>query len=188
MSQTTVDRLIEERWTDVVGLVQAFNDFEERALETFENGAGPVVRAWLSGHGFEMAMNPKYAEFHAYKPEWLKGGREAVAKLTVGGLFPRGLAKVDTIAPYLWVYLRLDKPSRAQVAEILSNSVDSMWLHAEVEESQPLGRYLMEGDQERLKLVRDASAMASFAIAQFPDLLALEGRIDDALRAAGASG
>ena len=186
MSQTAVDRLFESRWSDVVSLVEAFRDFEDRALETFENGAGPIVRAWLSGHGYEMTMNPKYAEFHAHKPEWLKGGREAAAKLTVGGLFPSGLAKVDTAAPYLWVYLRLDRPTRAQVAELLTSSADSMWLHAEAEESQPLGRYLTEGDQERLKLTRDASAMAAFAIAQFPDLLALEGRIDDALRAAGA--
>jgi hypothetical protein len=97
-------------------------------------------------------------------------------------------SKVDARAPYLWVYLKLDRPARTEVAERLRADADSSWLDPEVKDRQPLGRYLAKGDSERVALADDPKALAAFVIGQLPQLVAFESRIDAALKASGLLG
>lgn len=86
-------------------------------------------------------------------------------------------------APYLWVYLKLDQPERSSVAQQLRELGGPTWLDPEVRDRQPLGRYLRQDGPNRAALVRDAGAMADFAIGQFPEVLALEDLIKRVLPA-----
>ena len=98
-------------------------------------------------------------------------------------MYPKGLAKVVAEAPYLWVYLKLDQPERSSVAQQLRELGGPTWLDPEVRDRQPLGRYLRQDGPNRAALVRDAGAMADFAIGQFPEVLALEDLIKRVLPA-----
>jgi hypothetical protein len=183
MSQNAVEALFAERWGDVVDLVEAFRAFEERALDQFESKAGPIVQAWLAERGFELEIDPKYADFRAYRQKWLDSDGNPSVQLVVGGLLPKGIAKVECDAPYLWVYVKLAQPERSRVAEALAQSAGQPWLDREVRERQPLGRYIRYEAVDRLQLARDPQRAAEFAIAKFPDVLALEPLITQVLPA-----
>jgi hypothetical protein len=182
MIQSAVEQLFAERWSDVCQLVEAFSEFEDKALAAFENDAVPAVRAWLSERGFETDFNAQYAEVHAFKAAWRNSDGEPMAKFCVGGMFPKGLAKVDAKAPYLWTYLKLEKPRRSEVADRLRSGAQPMWLDPETNDRGPLGRYLAMPDAERFKVATDPKQLAAFVMGELPQLLQLETLVDSALR------
>ena len=98
-----VERLILERWTEVVGLIDAHETLQDRLEEQIQIVADRVGR-WARPHGFEVDSSPRFAEINAWRPAWADRRKEPRVFLTVGGFYPAGFRKVDAAHPYVWVY------------------------------------------------------------------------------------
>lgn len=186
MKPTALDEFIAERWGDAVAFVNAFKEFEDRAATMFDTEAGRKVQVWLSEKGYEVQLGSKWAEYRAFREDWLKGHEEPQALFVMGGLFPKGfMGKVDCPHPYLWVYLKGDRNVRIPQAKRLRESVPatSQWLHEETNPRQPLGQYL-EGveDADRKRLMCDPDALVEFVKKHMPALLELESLVTNALK------
>src|SRR5688572_29427960 len=98
-----MDRLILERWTDVVGLYDALRETQERIEEMIEV-VGERVTRWAQTKGFEVETYAKDAEFQAWRYAWADKRKGARVELAIGGFCPTGYRKVEEKHPYLWLY------------------------------------------------------------------------------------
>ena len=180
MNSKALDAFLVDRWNDSVGFVEAFHDFETRAMGMFEGEAGPRIREWFADKGLETEIEPKWAEVRAYRREWLDQEKEPRALLVCGGLLPAWYAKVVSPYPFLWVYLKGDPELIKRRAERLRGEapIPSEWLHPETKHREPLGRYLEDVDNaERLRFMQDSSALTEFVTRRITPLLELEDRV-----------
>lgn len=188
---TDVDRLIFERWNDVLDLQDAFRALNDRIRLTIE-GALQKTERWLDEQGYRCEFDAKSPEVTAWKPSWeAKRGRPCV-RLKVAGFAPFGYARNTPAHPYLWVLteelsqLKLKEGDRVQFARQLREALGpsaSKWDHDEVSDAdEPLGKYLGEiADKRRIELVADPNQLVQFLRASFAELFEMTPILDAAL-------
>lgn len=183
-----VERLILERWTEVMGLIEAHETLQKRLEEQIQMVADRIGR-WARPQGFEVDSSPRDAEINAWRPGWADRRKEPRVFLTVGGFCPVGFRRVDTRHPYLWVYTtnlkdyKVKDQERTTFAHSLRtalNSGASEWEAHDVDDLKaPLGKYLTEYDNTfRAKLLLDSDAMFDFCTKHFPTLFSLADMIE----------
>ena len=108
----------------------------------------------------------------------------------VGGFVPEGYRKCKSDHPYLWVGLALEhlrvksslhsefaRDLRAALGDVLKD-----WQDPEVDDSQPLGRYLKDYDDgQRLQWMIAPASLSEFVKGAFEQLLPLAEPIDTVL-------
>jgi hypothetical protein len=190
---TDMDRLILERWSDVVGLIDAHRaaqDHIEAALEA----AGERVIRWVREQGFDGEMRPRDAELHTWRPSWYdKRKGESKVLLTLGGLCPVGFRRVDEAYPFLWVMthqladFKIKEPERVKLAHSLRLALGDAarsWDDAGVDDADhPLGRYLRQYDNDtRARLLLNPDSLVDFCKEHLPALFALADTIEAELQ------
>ncbi len=185
---TDIDRLILDRWKDVVGLTRAHRELQGRIQETVDT-VGDRVARWAQPHGFMIETRARYAEIHAWRPAWAQKRRGEKVSLTLGGFCPDGFRKTNTPHPYLWVYtsgledFRVKEPERITFGHALRASLGDEaqeWEARDIDEANgPLGRYLTDYDDEaRVRLIGDSDALYDFCTKHFPALFSLADTIE----------
>jgi hypothetical protein len=183
-----VERLILERWTEVMGLVNARETLQDRIEEQIQIVAERVGR-WAAPQGFEVDSSPRLAEINAWRSAWADRRKEPRVFLTVGGFCPIGFRKIKWPHPYLWVYTmnlkdyKLKEPQRTEFGRALRNALGSKakeWEGDDIDDLEaPLGRYLIQYDNTfRAKLLLDPDALFEFCTQHFPTLFSLADTIE----------
>ena len=91
-SYTDMDRLIIRRWTDVVGLIEAHREAQDR-IEEMIDVVGERVARWAQPLGFEIETCAKDGEFQAWRPGWADRKKGTKVRLVLGGSFARVLSQ-----------------------------------------------------------------------------------------------
>jgi hypothetical protein len=183
-----MDRLILERWTDVVGLLDAQRKTQDRIQEMIDV-VGERLTRWAQPLGYETEANAKEAEFYAWRSAWADRRRGPRVQLVLGGFCPYGYRKNEEPYPYLWVYtdplenFRVKETERAAFARSLRQALGDaakQWEADGIDDaSQPLGKHLTDvSDAERPKLVSSPDALFDFAVAHYPTVFALADTIE----------
>jgi hypothetical protein len=191
-SYTDVDRLILDRWEDTKGLIEAYEDLQERMRDVIE-GVGERLAVWGTENGYTIDTDAKRPEFYAYKPEWQNRRRDdAVVYFLLSGFAPFGYRNVKDDHPWLWLQtanlqmLKKGEPERQQFARDLRTRLGEQataWSHEDADEADsPFGRYLTDvTDKDRLQLISDPDALYEFATKAFTEAFALSEAIDETL-------
>lgn len=194
---TEMDRLVLERWPDVIGLIEA----QKAAQEHIESALGPAgerLTRWVREQGFDGAMSARDAEFHTWRPAWHdKRKDEAKVLLTLGGFCPIGFRKVDAKYPYLWVNtysldrFKVKPPDRVKFAQGLRTALGDnarTWEAEDIDDADhPLGRYLRQYDNAaRARLLLEPDSFLAFGKEHLPVLFGLADIIDSELQKLGA--
>jgi hypothetical protein len=188
---TDVDRMIFQRWDEVVALLNAYADAMERMGESIA-GVCERVEAWLQEQGYEAYSDPKGPEIMAWKATWEKPRGEGLVLLCVGDFAPKGYGKVGSAHPYLWVKteglgrIRLKEPDRARFARDVRaalGSAASKWEHEDcIETSEPFGRYRTDiSEPQREELAAHPARLVEFVQSSFNELFQLTDVIHDTL-------
>jgi hypothetical protein len=186
-----MDRLILERWTDVIGLLEAQRQTQDRIQEMIDV-VGERLERWAQPLGYEIEANAKDAEFYAWRSAWADRRRGAKVHLVLGGFCPHGYRKTEESHPYLWVYtdmlenFKVKEPERAAFARSLRAALGDAAKRWEADgiddDGQPLGRRLTDiSDADRPKLVASPDALYDFAVAHFPTVFELSDTIETEL-------
>lgn len=101
-SYSDMDQLILQRWTDVVGLIEAQSNAQDR-IEEMIQAVGDRLARWARPMGFETSMTTRAAEFQAWRPNWSERRKDPKVLLILGGFCPLGFRKTDERYPYQWV-------------------------------------------------------------------------------------
>lgn len=187
-----MDRLIIERWADVVGLVDAHNETQDRIEQMIETVGGRLGR-WAHAYGFEIETEARWAEFKAAKTSWIDKRKGARVQLALGGFCPAGYKKMEADHPYLCLYVnRLSENFRVKEPEVLDFSrglrsslgADSrLWDAPGVDDTtEPLIQYMVSiSDSDRAKLIAAEDSLFDFATERLPTLFGLAEHIDSEL-------
>jgi hypothetical protein len=182
-----VERLILQRWTDVMGLIEAQETLQKRLEEQVQIIADRIGR-WARPQGYEVDSAPRTPEIDAWRPAWADRRKEPRVWLSIGGFYPTGFGKVEAAHPYLWVYTsdKLKASSRTELAHRLRQALGTQakdWEAHDVDDWAPLGKYLVEYDNTfRVKLLPDADAVFDFCTQHFPALFSLADMIESELQ------
>ena len=194
---TEMDRLVLERWPDVVGLIEA----QKTAQEHIEDALGPIgerLTRWVREQGFDGAMSARDAEFNVWRPSWYEKRKdEAKVLLTLGGFCPIGFRKVDAKYPYLWVNtypldrFKIKSPDRVKFAQGLRAALGDdarTWEAEGIDDADhPLGRYLRQYDNAaRARLLLEPDSFLAFGKEHLPVLFGLANIVDSELQRLGA--
>ena len=190
---TDVDRLILERWSEVLDLHDAFRTLGTRIQDNID---GVLVRTerWLDEQGYRCDRDPKMPEVSAWKPSWEAKRGQPVVRLTIGEFAPLGYGKIRGDHPYLWVYthnldlLKLKQPERVQFGRDLRAAIGpdaAKWDDEDVTDGEsPLGRYLIDvTDAKRVEMVANPQQLLEFIQAGFSQLFELSSAVDAQLAA-----
>lgn len=194
-SYTAMDQLLIERWTDVVGLIAAHREVQDR-IEEMIGVVGERVARWAQPQGFDVETNAKDGEFYAWRPAWADRRKGARVQLALGGVCPLGYRKTDERYPYLWVYIdglenyRVKDAERASFARALRSALHDEARNWEADgvndEEQPLGRFLTNvSDVDRTKLIASPDALFDFVTGQYPAVFKLADTIEAELAKLG---
>jgi hypothetical protein len=192
---TEMDNLVIERWTDVVGLIEAHREAQDRIQEMIDV-VGERVARWARPLGFEVETFAKDAEFQAWRPSWADRRKGARVQLALGGFCPIGYRKQEAKHPYLWVYtddleaFKVKPAERIQFSQALRTSLgdDAKTWEADGTDDadEPLGRYLTAvSEDDRLKTIASPDALFSFVTDHYPTVFALADHIDSELTKLG---
>ena len=189
---TDVDRLIFDRWEDTLGLVEAYEELQDRVRDVIEE-VGERLAAWGADHAHTIDSDAKAPEFSAYKASWLnKRGDTGLVYYSLADFAPLGYRRVKDDHPSLWVYtenlemLRKKEPEREQFARELRarlGETATRWTHEDSDEANsPLGRYLADvSDKDRLRLIVEPDRLYEFATKAFTEAFTLSEAIDETL-------
>lgn len=194
-SYSEMDQLILHRWADVVGLIEAHRETQDRIEEMIEV-VGERVARWARPMGFETSVETKDAEFRAWKPNWSEKRKDPKVVLALGGFCPLGFRKTDVKHPYQWVYIdglsnyRMKEPERITFARSLRSALGDeakSWEADGVDDAdEPLGRFLTTiKDKDRAAVITGPDALFSFASEHFLPLFQLADTIDGELNKIG---
>ncbi|MBI4521708.1 MAG: hypothetical protein HY701_12780 [Gemmatimonadetes bacterium] len=189
---TDVDKLILERWHDVIGLMEAHEELQGR-IEELIGDVGNRLEKWGDELGYALETDAKRAEFYAWKPTWMNRRKdEAAVYYVVGSFAPLGYRKIKEIHPYLWVYtenlelLKMKEADRVEFARelrrVLGDSA-TPWLNPDTNDADaPLGKYLTDTDDRlRVRLISAPDELFEFAAKGFKELFTLSDAIDQTL-------
>ena len=190
---TEMDRLVLERWSDVIGLIEAQRVAQDQ-IEVTLGVAGERILRWVRERGFEGEMSPRDGELWVWRPSWYDK-RKAVAKVyfALGGLCPIGFRKVEDSYPYLWVCtypledFKKKESERVKFAQALRVALGDQareWEDTDIEDANfPLGRHLRQyGSTERIQWLLDPNRLVEFSKEHLPALFALADTIDSELQ------
>lgn len=194
---TDVDRLILERWNDVLDLQDAFKELNDR-MRTAIDGVLAKTDRWLAEQGYRCEYDAKSPYISAWRPSWEAKRDRPCIRLQVADFAPHGYARNLADHPSLLVFtddlalLKMKEPDRVRFARTLRDALGaeaSKWDHDEVSDAdQPLGRYLTDiPDARRLELVAEPPQLLEFLRSSFSDLFELSAGIDAALLRARTS-
>lgn len=190
---TEMDRLVLERWPDVVGLIEAQKAAQQHIEDALTSFGERLIR-WVREQGFDGTMSARDAEFHAWRPAWYdKRKDEAKVLLTLGGFCPIGFRKVDASYPYLWVNtypldrFKIKPPDRVKFAQGLRAALGEearSWEADDIDDADhPLGRYLRQYDNAaRARLLLEPDRFLEFAKEHLPVLFGLADIMDSELQ------
>jgi hypothetical protein len=192
---TDMDQLIIERWPDVVGLIEAHRETQDRIQEMIDV-VGERVARWAKPLGFEVETFAKDSEFRAWRPSWADRRKGARVQLALGGFCPGGYRKQDAKHPYLWVYIeglesfKVKEAERVRFSESLRTALGTDakdWEAEGVDDaSEPLGRYLTTiSDADRVRHIATPDALFAFVTTHYPTVFALADSIDAELAKLG---
>jgi hypothetical protein len=190
-----MDQLILQRWNDVVGLIDAHRDAQDRIEEMIEV-VGERVARWARPLGFETSVDTKQAQFEAWRPHWAEKRKDPKVVLVLGGFCPFGFRKIDAAHPFQWVSTsglsnyRMKDPERIAFAQSLRNAVGDdakSWEADGIDDAdEPLGRYLTTiNDKDRARLIVNPDDLFAFANEHFQPLFRLADVIDAELAKIG---
>jgi hypothetical protein len=194
-SYSDMDQLILQRWTDVVGLIDAHRNTQNRIEEMIEV-VGERLARWARPMGFETNVDAREAEFYAWRPSWSEKRKDPKVVLVLGGFCPMGFRKTDVAHPFQWVFIdglsnyRMKEAERAMFARSLRIALGDeakSWEADDVDdEDQPLGRYLTKiSDKDRSSIISSPDALFAFANEHFPALFQLADTIEAELNKIG---
>ena len=183
-----MDQLILQRWNDVMGLIEAHREVQDR-IEEMIDAVGERVARWARPLGFETTVQRRDAEFLAWRPGWSDRRKGEKVVLVLGGFCPDGFRKVDERHPFQWVYIgnlanfRCKEPERAIFSQALRAALGDharSWEAQGVNEADyPLGRYLTSiRDADRAQLISRPDALFSFVTENFAPLFQIADVID----------
>lgn len=186
-----MDRLIIDRWQDVIGLMQAQRETEGRIEEMIEI-VGERLSRWAQPQGYEMETFAKYAEYRFARSSWVDRRKGAKVHLAVGGFCPSGFRKSEAAHPYLSVYIdnlsafKMKEADLRAFSQALRKSLGTearAWEAHDVDDTEhPLGRYLtFVGDADRTQLIGSEDALFAFVTEHAPTLFTLSDVIDGEL-------
>jgi hypothetical protein len=189
---TDIDRLVLSRWPEVLELIEAHRQVQDKIDERIE-GVGERLMRWAKGFGFDLEVDAKNAQYVAYRPGWADRRRGAKVQLILGGFCPAGFRRQEFHSPFLWVCtdnlesFKIREEDRIRFAEELRRTLGERareWNHDEVEDDGwPLGQYLREYDQAaRCGLVENPDKLYEFAVLHYPKLFDLADPIDACLK------
>jgi hypothetical protein len=190
-SYTDVDRLVFERWEEVLGLRRAFDELQGRVEEVFVD-VGTRLEKWANSCGYNLESDPRKASYYAWKQTWETRKRNEVIYYEVGALAPKGYRKIDSEHPYLCLCtellenLKMKEDERAAFArelrQILGNQA-SQWLDDDVSDlDAPLGRNIADlGERDRVDLISNPDKLYEFVRAKMEELFTLSDAIDQTL-------
>lgn len=189
---TDVDRLMLDRWNDVIALFEARDELLSKITNTIDTVC-QRVGPWLEENGYEWEGDEKHPSIWAWKKDWEKPRGEPLITLEISDFAPIGFGRVENDNPWMWVRtdnlerIRLKAPDRVRFARDLKAALGtaaSKWEHEDCEEdSEPLGRYCTDvSDQQRLELVKQPARMVEFLQAGFKEMFELVPALDETLR------
>jgi hypothetical protein len=194
---TDVDRLIFQRWDDTLGLLEAYEELQDRIHEVITD-VGQRLSEWGVPQGYIIDTDAKIPSFYAYRNTWLNRRRDdALVYFSLEHFAPLGYRRAKENHPAIWVYtenlqmLRMKEPDRVQFAKDLRTSLGDLaaqWKHEDSHESEyPLGTALTDiSDSDRVRLVSDPEALVEFATSTFKKAFVLSDGIEKTLSAAKA--
>jgi hypothetical protein len=189
---TDVDRLILGRWQDVMGLLEAHEELQDRMEEVIDD-VGNRLERWLEERGYEVKSESKAPSFWVGKANWFNRRKDDWAIcFEIGGFAPFGFRKVREDHPFSWLhtgnleFLRMKEAERIDFARALRQELGDVaknWAHKNVDEADaPLGRYFTEiSDRDRVELIADPDKLFEFATKACEELLTLTEPIDRVL-------
>jgi hypothetical protein len=183
-----MDQLILQRWSDVVGLIEAHKETQEK-VEEMITVTGERMQRWARPLGYELSIVAKDAEIQASRFSWIDKRRGSKVSLAVGGFCPLGYRKTEQKHPYLWVYtedlanFRLKEPDRIAFAQSLRAALGDEAKHWDADgvddATGPLGRYLVDvSDSDRTTMISNPDRLFEFATNSFQPLFAIADVID----------
>ena len=189
VAYTDVDRLILDRWQDTQGLLEAYEDLQNRIQDVIADIGAPFER-WASSHGYKSEVDAKSAIFYMYRPEWENRRRDdALVFFSLEDCAPVGYRRVQEEHPCLWLYtenlqmVKLKEADRMRFASELRTKIGELaeaWRHDSANESEyPLGKKLTDvNDLDRVRLVSDPAALLQFVTDSFQQAFPLADAID----------
>ena len=115
-----MDQLILQRWADVVGLIDAHRNTQDRIEEMIQT-VGDRLARWAQPMGFETSVSTRGAEFQAWRPNWSDKRKDPKVLLTLGGFCPLGFRKTEDKYPYQWVIIEGLSQYRMKDAERIAS-------------------------------------------------------------------
>ncbi len=188
---TDVDRLILERWNEVLDLQDAFKGLTDRMRDTVEDVMVKAER-WLDEQGYRCEYDVRRPEISAWKPTWEARRGQPGVRLVVGEFAPLGYGKVRSEHPFLWVMtstlelMKMKEAERIQFARQLRQTLGpsaAKWDDREVSDADsPLGRYVNElAEQDRVAMAAQPQKMLEFVQSGFTQLFDTVAAIDQTL-------
>jgi hypothetical protein len=185
---TDVDRLILERWNDVLDLQDAFKELTDR-MRIAIDGALQKTERWLDEQGYRCEYDAKSPYISAWKPAWEAKRDKPCIRLQIADFAPSGYARNLADHPTLLVFtddlalLKMKEPDRQRFARTLREALGPLaakWDQASASDAdQPLGRYLSDvSDARRIELVADPQQLQDLLRSSFADLFELSESID----------
>lgn len=186
---TDLDRLMLDRWQDVMALFEAHEELQDRAEEVIDDVGNRLGRR-LDERGYEVISDSKSASFLIGKADWHhKRKDDWIVYFEVGAFAPLGFRKVTDDHPYAWLhtdnlaFLRMKEPERIDFARALRlelGETAKAWADDEVDDADlPLGRYFTNvTDADRVLLIADPDKLLEFATMACEELFTLTAPID----------
>jgi len=192
---TDVDRLLLERWNDTRGLLEAYEELQDRMHDVIGE-VGERLSEWAQPQGYIVDTEAKTPAFSAYRSTWLSRRRDTpLVFLQLANFAPIGYRRVKESHPDLWVYtenlqiLRLKEPERVQFSRDLRAQLGDAvaeWKHDDSNDADyPLGKELSAvSDTDRIRLVSEPEKLFAFATDALTSAFVLSEAIEKTIFAA----
>jgi hypothetical protein len=194
---TDVDRLILERWFDTRGLLEAYEELQDRIHDVISE-VGERLAEWAQPQGYLVDTDAKTPAFSLYRSTWMHRRKdEPLIYVDVENFAPLGYRRVKENHPNIWVHtenlqsLKMKEPERVQFGRDLRAALgdaSAEWKHEDSDDADyPLGRSLTEvSDADRVRLVADPDGLFEFGTGALKSVFDLSDAIEKTLAAAKA--
>ena len=192
---TDVDRLILDRWQEVSGLREAFDDLLGRVKEVLEDSLGKVA-ATAQERGFSCDYSVKEPSIWFWKKEWeTKTWKAPGVAILIRDFAPRAYGKVRDAHP--WTYLDITEASklkvknRLQFAQTIRAGLDDelrkKWDVADADlEDYAVGVISRQiDDAERVRWIKEPADLQRFLLERLDEAREIVPAVDKALKAVG---
>ena len=191
MSYTDVDRLILDRWNEVVALRQAFDDLLKRMEHSIEQA---VVRAerWVQAQGWQAENDVRQTRLDFWKPEWANRRGEAALCFRIADFAPREYSKSKDAHPWIWLFtedmarFKMSESDRIRFARDVHSALGAdarRWDHPDADEAKsPLGRYYADvTPDDRIRWMSHPDELTAFLTRGVEEAMTLAPAIDATL-------